>query len=230
MRSFLRTLLSDFVATFTTLGLSTVVGYLAWRQDVPWYLLAVGVIFAAAGSLFLVNQSREWWATRRIRDDIWLSETISRWLLDAGFTLTKVSDEKRTLNFRVEDSRKRAFGIFRLRTKKDDVRLQFGLELTDEQQTAIGKLEDAEKQRFIEDIHLEMARLGVMYQDVILPSKQIFVETWLPLDKQHFDRFKVLQCALIMIRANVLLTVHIKRAVRAAPSLSTPDTEGYQTE
>jgi len=215
MRSFLRTLFRDLVATIIVAGLSATVAYLGLAQHVQWYQLALGVIFAFAGSFFLVHQVRVWWSTRRITDDIWLSENISRWLLDYGFTLTKGTKENVTFHFVVQAPHKRSFSIYRLRDKKDDIRLNFIMKLTDEQQTAFRKLEDTEGRLLREDIHLEMIRLGVLYTDMMLKSKQIFVETLLPLDI-HFDRVKVMQHALIMMRANVLISVYLKRAVRTA--------------
>lgn len=221
MRAFLFAVFSDFVATIVTLGLSAIVGFLAWLQDIPWYQLALGVIFAFGGSLFLINQFRTWWPTRRIKDDRWLSDAIARWLLSAKFSVTKVTTEDTIFHYHTE-MHGRKFSIMKTKDNPDDLKFSFILSIKENEQSFIDKLDNDTASKLMEDMRIEMSRLGVLYSNLKLPLRDIYIENYLPIDFR-LERFKLIQCALLMIRANVLIHQLYIRALRLAKMPLKPD-------
>ncbi len=215
MGSFLRSFLSDVLAALVTMGLAAVVAFLAWLQDIPWYQLALGVIFAFAGSLFLINQFRNWWPTRRMLDDRWLSDAIALWLLGSKFTVEKITTENTKFHFKVGDRFGRAFSIMKKNENPNDLSFSFRLSVEDKDIPFVDRLDTNIASDLIENMQIEMARFGVLHSGMQLPIREMYIESFIPIDFQ-LGRFKIVQHSLMMIRAHALLSVHILRAIRLA--------------
>jgi hypothetical protein len=166
-----------------------VVGFLAWLQQIPWYLIVLSVSATVVLVILGINQCETWKERHKKRFSQLSAEeiedTIYRWVGIPFFKVQKQDIDKKLLFFQivVTDPAGRRVSISRQVEKPSQLELRSSVEtLLEVEKMLFANLEKLEQEQIIFRLKMEMARYGIGHEDINLPPDKIVLVEIVSLD------------------------------------------------
>ncbi len=151
------------------LVVGAVVVFLAWVQQIPWYLIALSAIAAIAIVFFIINQIHTWRERHKKGlskySDKEIESTIREWIDIPMFTIkrTDVDESKTYFTFTVIDTEDRQFHIARNRKSPHYIGIFTAMSLDSKPEMSV-ELTEEDIKKLVAKLSLEMLRLGCSYE------------------------------------------------------------------
>ena len=137
------------------------VGLLAWLQNVPHYLIVLVMMATFALIFFGMNQLRLFRGKQKKVD---LEKFVLGVLYNSGVTLKKEQDEKAIFTFATTDIKGQVIVVAQPKDDPSFTMLGSRFEIAVEDQALLDKVTNRPESTVVEDLKIEMARFGVMYE------------------------------------------------------------------
>lgn len=224
----------EFVANLLPWGVPLVIGWLAWLQNIPWYIIALSIIIAFGVILWIKNQFDVFRERRKKglanRSDQEIRETIRDWL-DVPYLSVEPKDyPDKFFQFDVTGMHGIPVTVERLRT--DPYLFNLGVKVTWEEKNKVKlkNLREPMRSNLINKLKIEMLRLGIQFVMSGQPFDEILLLEQIPLDNS-LTRFYFLQRIFFVVRAASLVKELTELGAREILSSElTLDKEDSQTE
>lgn len=204
-------------------------GLLAYLEDIPWYLVALGVLAAPGLALWSIMNAQSFWRSRR--QTVERSEPIIRKWLDR----TKLSVENSPLPdthhyHLIVSLQSHRVAISRPKDDPGSVAFAINLVVPDADQKPLDSMTGQGDSTLVSDIIIELAQLGIQWQGLNHPLRRISLIDSIIFD-ERINRDEFLAKISLIIRAQVILgqiiSNHAKRAgVQLAMAGQVPSTPG----
>jgi len=181
------------------------ISYLAWLQNMPWFLIPLSVMLAVGLFLFAINQWKQIGKKKKISklSDKEIEKMIREWVDIPGYVIERIVPETRVIfNFVIKDRSERNVNIIRNTNIPAIIILAGRLKIP----TLNRSLDEAKWRKLAGKISIEMARLGIEYVFDGDPNRYEFISLIDPvfLDDSLTDFF-FRQRILFVIRAMILV-------------------------
>ncbi|MCH7577369.1 MAG: DUF2299 family protein [Chloroflexi bacterium] len=200
-------------------ALATVIGAAIWAAILNWdgptvILLIVGLL---AGTLFVAD--RTLYLYRRFRG---ASEaTLRSWVHQSHYSIRNDPQPNAIFQFLLTEPGGRKVVVGRLKGDPELLTIGAMLRPASEDEEVFDKLTAPEYATLIADLQIEMARLGVGFQGIVHPLRQVYLEDKLLFD-QSLDNLAFIRSVMFIQRAEVLFLGLLNRARREADMKDDP--------
>ena len=221
VRSWVSETSKGFVGGVLALVITTVgIPVLAWLQSLPWYSIALSAVGAFALTFWCLNQLATF-RQRRGRgfatsDDEHIEATLRRWLDRQRYKLSSVHETSGRFQFNAEDNAGRKMVVLRPKNVGEEfIVVGNSWKIPPALVPRLDAMAEDIRDEMLDELKVEMLRLGVHYAGLAHPLRDIGVEVMVACDEtctqsrflEHFDRAK---------NAYLLMTVLMRRALRRA--------------
>jgi len=203
-------------------------GFLAWIQEMPWFVIPLSILLAACLSIFAINQWAAWKKGKGLSklSDKELEVMIRDWTDIPGYKFRRESAEPGLFfKFLIEDKYDRGLNIMRYRSFPQGIRLASGMIISQKGKS----IPHSDLEKLSDKFSLEMARLGIEFDFDGKPDPlgSIRVSKTVILD-DSLTMFRFRQEVAFILRALVLINVVAKQSFgtsgqSSGASLATPD-------
>ncbi len=210
----IKRLFTDYLAGWLLVITPLFVGFLAWIQSLPYYVIALATLFAFGAIFWGINQFHVFRERRRkglsSRSDKEIEDVIRNWLDDPGYKFQRkdINDplfhNDRLFHFEVEDEWGRVISIARPRAKPTRLDLASAVFLSSEHKKMYEELNPDDKNNLVHNLRVEMARIGVLFKGIETSLNRVDIGDSVSLD-DNLTEFYLKQRILFMIRATFLL-------------------------
>jgi hypothetical protein len=158
-------IIKGLAAWIISLGISAMIGWLAWLKDVPAYLIILAILAAVGLIIFIINQYYNYRSERKKSlsklSDKKIEKTIRDWLDIPGYNIEKMRGEENIFfNYLLKDKIDRKVNI--IRAKEEQHLISFiGKVIIDPPRSR--PLTDFEWRKLSGKISIDMARFGIEY-------------------------------------------------------------------
>ena len=184
---------------------------LAWLQSLPWYVIMLSPIGAFGLTLFSLNQYRLWQKRRSTK--IERIETVVRdWLHRYQFSVRDDPQPNAVFQLVARDEQGRPVVVSQLRS---ELFLTLGARLlvTREDQQRLDPITRDENLTLLEDLKIEMARIGVEFIGIQHPLREIIIQEKIPCD-DTLTELTFMQNVMFIRRIQVLIGEFLRRAMK----------------
>jgi len=228
----IKRLLSDYLAGLLLVITPAIIGFLAWFQSQPLYIIGLAIIIAFAFTFLGVNQFHVLRERRKkgiaSLNDQEIEETIRNWLDDPLFKFQRKVDPDYLFQFVVTDEPGRPVTISRTKLKPTHLELATAITLSNEHRGKYETLSLGEKQKIMHDLRIEMARYGIAYKGIDTKLERVDLGDIVLLDNS-LTEFYFRQRVYFVIRAFVLYSEIIGQQLML-PGKRDSNKEDSQTE
>lgn len=228
MGKWLRRIFTQYIAgVLLVITVSGGVTLLAWLQSTPWYLIALASIGAFGVTFWGINQFKIFRSGYKKPFVNWSNErterTLREWLYRRGYQVHDASQPGALFAFeaKLHDI---PITIVRLPKTEAFITLLGALSVDPEYQKHVQALPEVQRIKILQELRIEMARLGVGYSGIADPLNRVELSTEIACDRSLTEE-ALLRAVMFIIRGIILLRQLIKKEVSIA---STPDTGGSQ--
>ena len=184
------------------------VPFLAWLQSLAWYVIALSAIGAFGLTLFTINQLHLLRLRRKTKN---IEDFVASLLIKLGVALRKDKNDKAKFQFTITHSNEHIV-IAQLLDNLDLLTFGIKLNVIEGDRELLDKVTARQESTVIEDLKIEMARFGVMYQGIIHPLRSITIMTAVP--SVGLSEASLLGGIEFIRRARILLQSLIRKEVR----------------
>ena len=172
-----------------------VIGFLAWWQQVPWYLIALSIVAAVVLIIVGINQVDTWRERHRKKisklSDKEVKELILKWIVKPYFKLQPVEGDPFLFGFNIDHLNIRSTMVFRMRNDPYYIHIGSRVVPPKEVSDILSRMNVNGWVDLQENISLELLRYGIKFTGVDeIPIKEIQVTESIPLDdwltEHHF--------------------------------------------
>ena len=161
----IKRLFTDYLAGWLLVITPAIIGFLAWVQSQPVYIIGLAIIIAFAFTFLGVNQFHVFRERRKkgiaSLNDQGLEETIRNWLDDPLFKFQRKVDPNYLFQFVVTDESGRPVTITRTKLSPTQLSLTTAIILGEKHRQKYETLNSPEKEKVVHTIRIEMARYGI---------------------------------------------------------------------
>ena len=212
--------MSSIIGGLIVLGISAMIGWLAWLQNMPWFLIPLSFVFTIGLILFTINQWKQRWRKKDISkySDKKIEKMIREWIDIPGFAIERMPSKPNIkFNFLM---------IYKNTLKINIVHDIESLEIIELLARVKISPHDHPFNEFVlkkisGKIRLEMARLGIEYIFEGLPNRleSISLRNPVILD-ESLTKYYFRQRILFILRAMILVIEIINQTADEAGLLT----------
>ena len=215
---FLSSLWKQAITVLIFSGVSSL-AFALWAKAEEADGFVIGLVALAAFALATLAIERVWSLLREANRQTPTAHTIESqtkdWLFRYGYSLRDTRNEAFAFAYHVEDPQKRVFAVGMPTDDPDFVLLTVTLNASPTQQGFINDVMSDPKLSVLQDLRIEFARLGVLYQGLVTPFTGVGLAIRLHRDSAmqkdvFFDRVTSMICA------QVVFTETLAKAIRLA--------------
>lgn len=210
-------IIADTVAGLVVLAVITV-----WQRFWPDTGPPLGTIAYAVVvvlGVMIIVQLERWSRRKRPATPKEIEATIRSWLDGAQYSVRRDPQGNALFQILAEietpDKKRLPLSIGCLRESKQRVSIGIRIALSDDEQSALAKLDTSERDGLIYDLRLELLRLGVDYLGVATPLSEIAVQNH--LDLNTLTELDFLKGCFLVRRAHQLIGNSIRSALSLPP-------------
>lgn len=184
---------------------------LAWLQSLPWYVIMLSPIGAFGLTLFSLNQYRLWQKRRSIKIEH-IETAVRNWLYKGKFSIQDDPQPNAVFQFVARDEQGRPVVVCQLRVESS-LTLGARLLVSREDQQRLDPITGDENSTLLEDLKIEMVRIGVGFIGIQHPLREITIEEKIPCD-DTLTELTFLQKVMFIRRIQVLIGELLRRAMK----------------
>lgn len=203
----IKRLFTDYLAGWLLVITPAIIGFLAWLQSQPMYIIGLAIIIAFAFTFLGINQFHAFQIRRKKGlaelGDEEVRETIRNWLDDPLFQFQRKVAPDYLFQFVVTDDSGRPITISRPKLKPTQLQLATAITLSSEQRGKYETLSFGEKQKITHDLRIEMARYGISFTGINEKLERVTLSDIVLLDNS-LTEFYLKQRVFFVVRAFAL--------------------------
>jgi len=163
-----------------------IIGFFAWLQSQPLYIIGLAIIIAFAFTFLGVNQFHVFRERRKkgiaSLNDQEIEETIRNWVDDPLFKFQRKVNANCLFQFIVTDESGRPVTISRTKLSPTQLSLTTAITLGDKHRQKYETLSLLEKEKVVHTIRIEMARYGIGHEGIHIKLERAVLSDVVSLD------------------------------------------------